>query len=811
MSFHWPYALFALPLALAGVLILFKTSARAREQLLGRFAAQRLLPLLLASHSPVLRRIKHGVLAAGVIFTVFALARPQWGYDWQEKQGRGVDVIFVLDTSKSMLTQDVQPNRLERAKLAILDTAEKMGGNRIGLVGFAGDAFLLCPLTLDYDAFRQTLETVDVNTIARGGTDIASGLDEAATALENSGNHKIIVLVTDGEDLAGEGVNEAKALAEQNVTVYTVGVGTAAGDLIPILDPKGGTDFVRDQRGEIVKSHLDADTLTSIANATHGFYQPLGPTGEGLAKVYDEGIKKIPQQDLASQMQRAPVERFQWPLGLGTLLLALEMLVGTRRPSWHKSSMATINLAEPLPVSAAKASTGNKTPSPKPSISAAATLLMFLLLARPSSHAADSPVDTQTAQSAQPATSADTTTPAQTTPPAESVQPAASVTASTGPTTPAQPSSAKEAQSLFQKGDYLGAAAAYGQAAEANPQDGRFRYNQGESLYRGKDYDAAADAFAKTLSSNDLQLQQQAYYNLGNSHYRLGQADVQQDQKKAQSSWEQAVKDYQNALELNTNDTDAKYNLGVVKAQLEELKKQMEQQKQQQDKKDQDKKDQDKQDNQQQNQSQQNQSQQNQDKQDQSQQNQPQNSQNQQQNKSNPQKSSSGNNQPSQQNSSNSPNQSQGQSGQQPSPDQSKQNNSQNPQDQKNQSGQKPSPGDQNKPANQSNRPGQKPGDQNKNGQQKQAGGNQTDKEPEQKNGGQNKAAGATGAGAAAAAATTDKGDQTADGTVVVGAMTREEARQLLDSLKTGERKLPVNQLQNQNAKPPPDQYQKDW
>jgi Ca-activated chloride channel family protein len=249
MSFHWPYALFALPFVLAGLLVLFAGSRRARERLLGQFCSLRLLPLLLVSHSPVLRRLKQGLIAAGVLLAVFALARPQWGYDWQELSARGVDVVFVIDTSRSMLSQDVLPSRLERAKLAIYDCVEKMTGNRVGLVAFAGDAFLQCPLTLDYDAFRQTLEAVDTNTIAEGGTDLGVGLDVAAKALEDSGNHKIIVLLTDGEDLEGQGVTEAQALAGQGVTIYTVGVGTPAGEIIPILNASGQTDFVRDERG----------------------------------------------------------------------------------------------------------------------------------------------------------------------------------------------------------------------------------------------------------------------------------------------------------------------------------------------------------------------------------------------------------------------------------------------------------------------------------------------------------------------------------------------------------------------------------
>jgi len=834
MNFQWPYVLFALPVALAVLLTLFARSHRARQRLLAQFAAARLLPALLASYSPGLRRFKHLLVISGVLLVVLALARPQWGYEWQEQRARGVDVIFVVDTSKSMLTQDVPPSRLERAKLAIMDLVEKMPGNRVGLVAFAGQAFLQCPLTLDYDAFRQSLEAIDTNTIARGGTNIAAGLDEAASALESSGNHKIIVLLSDGEDLEGDGVSAAKTLHDQGVIVYTVGVGTPQGDIIPLPTKDGQVDFVRDDRGQIVKSHLDAATLTAIANATGGFYQPLGSTGEGLNQVYEAGIKTIPEQQIASREQRLPLERFQWPLATGLLLLALELLIGTRRPFRTEERPRS---SPPIPAAKSKSAARAATP-----VVAALVLAAVCVLAAPHAKADDSAAPLSSPNS-----------PAQTlSPPSAAAQPPAlpsSAAASTAalPPTPTPGLSPQVAQQLYHQGNYKAAASAYGQAADQAPDDARFRYDQGASLYHSGDYDGAAHAFEQTLPANDLSLQQRAYYGLGDSRYRLGQAQLKEDPKKTVTTWESAVKDYQNALELNPNDADAHYNLDLLKTQLEQLKKQLDQQQKQQQQQQQDqqnqqdnKQDQQNQKDQQNQQDQKNQQgqqgQQNQQNQQgqqgqQNQQNQSgqQGQQNQQQQQQNggqpgqqPQQSnnpgSNGANQENQQNQNQASGQNQQKNQPQPGQDQ-KQNQGQSPQpgqsqtpgqngDQKQPqpqpgSGDKPQPNNQNQPSNS----GQQP---NANGQSQpppQPNGTEpTAVKPGQSSGNSTTTAGAAGA-------SKDKnGENGADAVTGPGVMTREEARQVLDSLKNSERKLPVNSYDSQKeGAQSSDQTFKDW
>ena len=176
---------------------------------------------------PVRRRVKRALVIAGVACLAVALARPLAGFRWEEARRKGLDLMFAVDTSKSMLAQDVKPDRLTRAKMAVEDLLEKLDGDRVGLVAFAGNAFLQCPLTLDYDAFRQSLDALDTKIIPRGGTDIASAIQETEAALEGNGNdERILVLLTDGEDLEGSALDAARAAAKNGLKIFTVGVGS---------------------------------------------------------------------------------------------------------------------------------------------------------------------------------------------------------------------------------------------------------------------------------------------------------------------------------------------------------------------------------------------------------------------------------------------------------------------------------------------------------------------------------------------------------------------------------------------------------
>jgi|YelNatPaOPRAMG01_1025707.scaffolds.fasta_scaffold01799_12 Ca-activated chloride channel family protein len=328
----------------AGVVVLQHLAARARRKQLAAFAASALWDQLLQSHSPARRAIKDALVVLAVALFGLALARPQWGEQPEFVQAMGEDILFVLDCSRSMLAEDVRPNRLERAKLAILDFVQRHGRGRVGLVAFAGQAFLQCPLTFDYDAFREALMAVDDKTIPVPGTDIGRALDEAARAMEKTSRRKVMVLVTDGEDLEQAGVQTAQQLAEQRVVVFAIGVGTPLGATIQYLNEQGVPQVVRDRQGNPVQSRLDEKTLRAIAEATGGSYQPLGHLGEGMARVR-LALETGAYLPGAGKMRKLGVDRFHVPVAALVLLLVSESLIGTRRRA--SETLQQVNYEQP--------------------------------------------------------------------------------------------------------------------------------------------------------------------------------------------------------------------------------------------------------------------------------------------------------------------------------------------------------------------------------------------------------------------------------------------------------------------------------
>jgi len=298
-----------------------------RRAALAKFAAHQLLGRLTRNISSRKRRIKNIFVISAVFMCFVALARPQYGFKWIDVKRKGIDILFALDTSKSMLAEDIKPNRLERAHYAILDFVRQLEGDRVGLMPFAGSAFLMCPLTLDYNAFEHSLSAVTADIIPQGGTDIAAVINSATITLNNSANHKILVLITDGENLQGDALQAAVDGEEKGLTIYTVGVGTREGELIPL--PEGG--FVKDGQGQFITSKLDEQTLGQIAEKSGGLYVPLGSSGEGLETVYQEKLSLIPKEELAERRQKVPLERFEYPLALAIILLVCDFLLGERK------------------------------------------------------------------------------------------------------------------------------------------------------------------------------------------------------------------------------------------------------------------------------------------------------------------------------------------------------------------------------------------------------------------------------------------------------------------------------------------------
>jgi Ca-activated chloride channel family protein len=318
------------------LLLLQRYSDWMRKKQLAQIAAPEFLNDLTRSYSAMRRWIKNVLLILALAGVGIALARPQWGQQTEASHLLGQDIVFVLDCSRSMLATDVSPNRLLRAKLAILNFVQRQGHGRVGLVAFSGQAFLQCPLTFDYNAFEDALMAVDERTIPIVGTDIGRALDEARHAMDKQQQQKVIVVLTDGEDLEKSGVRTAEALGKENVVVYTIGVGTPAGSEIQFVNEKGQMEVLT-ENGQAVRSRLDETTLRAIGQATHGAYYPLGPVGEGLAKIRFD-LENLSASSGAAPARKFGVDRFHIPVAGVLLLLVIESLIGTRR--WQREVSA---------------------------------------------------------------------------------------------------------------------------------------------------------------------------------------------------------------------------------------------------------------------------------------------------------------------------------------------------------------------------------------------------------------------------------------------------------------------------------------
>ena len=330
LPFAQPFWLIVGIIACTIAFVFLRISAARRRRVLTEFAAPETCDRLTINVSDTRRRIKNILVLAALASCFIALSRPHYGEEWREIRQKGIDILIAVDTSRSMLTMDIQPNRLERAKLAIKDFVGRLEGDRVGLMPFAGSSFLMCPLTTDYGAFTASLDALGPDSIPFGGTDLAGVINAAGTLLSNEANHKILILVTDGEDLKGEALQAAKNAAEHNMTIYTIGVGTPEGELIPDVK-SGGKTYIKDASGNFIRSKLDAITLTKIAEITGGLYVPLGSMGQGFTTIYQEKLKLVPKEEHNERMQRHPIERFYWPLALAIVLLTLDFLISGRK------------------------------------------------------------------------------------------------------------------------------------------------------------------------------------------------------------------------------------------------------------------------------------------------------------------------------------------------------------------------------------------------------------------------------------------------------------------------------------------------
>jgi Ca-activated chloride channel family protein len=548
---RWLFALLALPLAVGLEVWL---TGRDGDRL-ARLVARPLWGRVVRRPDERWRWIRLSLLLLGAAGVIVALARPQWGIVREKVEREGVDVVLALDTSGSMATPDVAPDRFFLARQSLLQLMTRLEGDRFALVAFEGEAYPLAPLTLDADAVGLFLETVEPGIVPAPGTSLGVGLAKGLDAfVDKERRNKVLVLVSDGENLEGEVDDAVERAKEAGIIVHTVGVGTEAGQPVPEFDADGRqTGYKRDASGTPVVSRLNTATLEAIAHGTGGRMFRLTPSDTSLGALASV-IEGMERKALAREWSYRRRERYQGPLAFGLACLAAGLLL-------------------PLP-------RVRRTPGrPRiPAVALTAALSTATLLGTvPSVHAQASPA------SPFPAASDGTETEELET----SVGALDEVLLRPRRFT-------KKGRREYESGNHPEALEAFEGAARARPEDPAVRFNVADGLYKNGRYDEAATLFRSLGHDAAAPFAPAARFNLGNSLYQ------KQDYKGA-------IQAYRDALRVSPNHEDTRRNLELA---LRQLKEQEEQQKRQQE---QDQKDQ------QDGQDQQNQDQQKQDGQDQDQ------------------------------------------------------------------------------------------------------------------------------------------------------------------------------------------------
>ncbi len=513
---EWFWALIALPI----LALLFWRAERRGTRRIQEFVSGRLLPRLAGTVNRFRRWMKFALLLCALAFAIAALAQPRRGYTYDDTKRKGLDLILAVDTSRSMLSNDLQPNRLERVKLAAQDLVNELQGDRVGLIAFAGRAFLQAPLTIDYGAAVEAINDLDTNTIPEGGTNISEAISLAASTYGKSAvGNRALIIFTDGEELSGDAIRSAKAAADAGVRIFTVGVGTPEGSLIPISGENGGTAFVKDSNGQVVKSKLDETRLREIAEATGGIYLRLGNGPGTMKQLITQGLLKMKAGEIDARLARRPIERYEWPLGAALVALVASILISDRKRARAKvSSVAAISDRR----IAANHGDGQRPPL-QPSRVVVAVGIFFV--AASAAHGSAPGLDSYRQEKFQ------------------------------------------DAYQEFQE------------TLKEHPRtkaSDKIQFDSGAAAYKMKDYNKALESFSQALLSRDTGLQSNSHYNLGNTLYQRG--DGQKADDKKLTDWTNALQHYDETLKLDPQNKEAKENREFVQRKIDELKKKREQQ-----------------------------------------------------------------------------------------------------------------------------------------------------------------------------------------------------------------------------------------
>ena len=323
------YLLLLLPLLVVGYFWVRRRRRADRRQL----ADAALLSLIVPDLSERKQGLRFGLTCTALVLLIVGCANPQWGTRTRTVEQQGLDVVLALDISESMLAEDVPPSRLQRTKRFAQNLIEKLVGNRIGLVVFAGDAFLEDALTLDYRHLIASVKSLRPSNIPRQGTALAEALESSIDAFPTeeigSPTQRVVILLTDGEDHEGN-LDAALSRAEaEDVLIFSIGVGSEEGARIPVLY-NGRADFKRDERGEVVLTRPDTETLQRIADATDGTYFDLR-TGDAIFSAIDGRLSQLDKRNFEERVFDEFNSYYQWFIAAALLLLFANFLISDRR------------------------------------------------------------------------------------------------------------------------------------------------------------------------------------------------------------------------------------------------------------------------------------------------------------------------------------------------------------------------------------------------------------------------------------------------------------------------------------------------
>nr|WP_319269061.1 VWA domain-containing protein [uncultured Draconibacterium sp.] len=315
--------------------LFFAWSRISRRRALKKFGQQEILGQLMPYSSGNRPVVKFIILMLALAFFIVGIARPQFGSKLKTEKREGVELMIALDVSNSMMAEDIQPNRLERAKRAISRLVDRLKDDKIGLIVFAGDAYTQLPITTDYNSAKLFLNSVNTQIVPKQGTAIGAAIDLARKSFTPNGEaNKAIVIITDGENHEDDALASAKAALDEGAIVHTIGMGLPSGSPIPVFR-NGQTDYLKDRDGNVVVTKLNEQMLEQIAATGGGIYVRANNAQVGLNALFDE-INKMEKQEMETRTYSEYDDQFQYFFAVGLFLLLLEFVILERKNKYLK-------------------------------------------------------------------------------------------------------------------------------------------------------------------------------------------------------------------------------------------------------------------------------------------------------------------------------------------------------------------------------------------------------------------------------------------------------------------------------------------